>query len=191
MTSNYHTPPSDGAEAKMSVIREPLSELDQAITTQVSALSALSNRVDDVEADLPTPSGSPTEYYNGNGGWTVPEGTGASVDGHVIQDEGVALPQRAIINFVGGGVTVTNEAGGTQVQIPGATGGVQSVVAGTNVIVDDTDPENPIVSASAVQAVVAGAGISVDNTDPENPVVSVVGGGADENVVTSLIMAFG
>jgi hypothetical protein len=99
----------------------------------------------------------------------------------VIQDEGIDMPQRAKINFVGAGVTVTNEAGGTQVSIPGAVAtGVQSVVAGNNISVDNTDPENPIVSAAAVQSVVAGTGISVDNTDPENPVINAVGGsGAD------------
>lgn len=32
MSSNFHTPPADGAPANMSVIRAPLAELDQAIT---------------------------------------------------------------------------------------------------------------------------------------------------------------
>jgi hypothetical protein len=68
---------------------------------------------------MPVPSGNSTEYYDGDGNWTVPAGTGASVDGHVIKDEGVSLPQRASVDFVGAGVTVTNEAGGTQVSISG------------------------------------------------------------------------
>lgn len=56
--------------------------------------------------------------------------------------------------------------------------GVQSVVAGTNVTVDNTDPQNPIVSSSGgggggtVNSVVAGTNITVDNTDPANPIVS-------------------
>ena len=57
--------------------------------------------------------------------------------------------------------------------------GVQSVVAGTNVTVDNTDPLNPIVSATdtGIQSVVAGTNVTVDNTDPLNPIVSATGGG--------------
>jgi len=117
MTTNHHTPPVDGAPANMSVIRAPLSELDAAITDHETRIGTL-------EGDMPVPSGSPIEYYDGDGNWTVPAGTGASVDGHVIKDEGVSLPQRASIDFVGAGVTVTNEAGGTQVAISGDHGGL-------------------------------------------------------------------
>lgn len=178
MTNIYHTPIPEGAAANSDTINTPLGSLDQAIVTQAAALSALDTRVDNVEADMPVPSGNPTEYLGGDGNWTVPAGTGASIDGHVIKDEGVALPQRASIDFVGGGVTVTNEAGGTRVTIPGATAtGVQTVVAGSNVTVDTTDPDNPVVNVSAIQSVVAGTGISVDVTDPNNPVVNAVGGG--------------
>ena len=53
---------------------------------------------------------------------------------------------------------------------------VQSVVAGTNVTVDNTDPLNPIVSAtgggSTFASVQAGDGIEVDATDADNPIVS-------------------
>jgi hypothetical protein len=59
-----------------------------------------------------------------------------------------------------------------------ADSSVQSVVAGTNVTVDDTDPRNPIVSATpggggGVSSVVAGAGIDVDASDPANPEVAL------------------
>lgn len=75
--------------------------------------------------------------------------------------------------------------------IPGAGsggGGIESVVAGVGIEVDDTDPVNPIVGLdaasqaslaladSAVQSIVAGANIVVDDTDPQNPVVSASGG---------------
>jgi hypothetical protein len=43
--------------------------------------------------------------------------------GHVIEDEGVPLPQRADLNFVGAGVTVTDSGGKTVVTIPGGGGG--------------------------------------------------------------------
>lgn len=56
--------------------------------------------------------------------------------------------------------------------VPGQDGVVQSIVAGTNVTVDPSDPANPIVSASAgIESVVAGAGINVDSTDTANPIV--------------------
>lgn len=82
---------------------------------------------------------------------------------------------------------------------------LESVVAGTGVSVDNTDPLNPVVSASGaapdwgdiggtlsdqtdlqgaldtkLESVVAGAGVSVDNTDPLNPVVSAGGTGTLE-----------
>lgn len=56
---------------------------------------------------------------------------------------------------------------------------IESVVAGTNVTVDNTDPLNPIVSASGgsggtgiVETIVAGTNITVNSTDPANPIVS-------------------
>lgn len=114
MTTNHHTPipASPKQPANAATLNAPLSELDNAITDHETRIGSL-------EGDMPEPSGVPTEYYNGSGGWTVPAGTGASVDGHVIKDEGVSLPQRASIDFVGAGVAVTNEAGGTRVAIPG------------------------------------------------------------------------
>jgi hypothetical protein len=54
-------------------------------------------------------------------------------------------------------------------------GKIDSIQAGTNVTVDNTDPLNPIVSASGgggsgtVESV---TGDGVDNTDPDNPVLS-------------------
>ena len=55
---------------------------------------------------------------------------------------------------------------------PLPNGGVQSIVGGDNVTVDNTDPENPIINSSGVQNIVAGTNITVDNTDPENPIVT-------------------
>jgi hypothetical protein len=63
----------------------------------------------------------------------------------------------------------------------GGSGVVQTIVAGTNVTVDDTDPANPIVSSSGgsgvVESIVAGSNITVDDTDPANPIISASGGG--------------
>jgi hypothetical protein len=92
-------------------------------------------------------------------------------DGHIIQDEGVDLPQQQYLDFQGAGVEVTNDTENSKTVV--TVSSVQSIVAGGNVSVDNTDPENPVVSASGIQSVAAGGNVIVDNTDPENPIVSV------------------
>jgi hypothetical protein len=47
----------------------------------------------------------------------------SSGGGHIIEDEGVALTQRASLNFTGAGVTVTDSGGKTTVTINGGGGG--------------------------------------------------------------------
>lgn len=59
--------------------------------------------------------------------------------------------------------------------VESVAGGIASVVQGTGINIDDTDPLNPIVSATGVQSV---SGSTVDNTDPLNPVISSTGGGS-------------
>ncbi len=49
----------------------------------------------------------------------VPLGGG----GHIIEDEGVGLPQRAVLNFAGSGVTASDVGGKTVITIPGGGGG--------------------------------------------------------------------
>lgn len=73
---------------------------------------------------------------------------------------------------------IIDEDGNFVLEVSGGDGTVESVVAGTGIDVDDTDPANPIVSAEStgggtVDSVVAGSGIDVDSTDPANPVVRV------------------
>ena len=46
---------------------------------------------------------------------------GGGTSGHIIQDEGVSLPQRPFLNFVGPGVTASDVGGKTQVYIPGVS----------------------------------------------------------------------
>lgn len=43
--------------------------------------------------------------------------------GHTIEDEGVALTQRTVLNFVGAGVTAADSGGKTVVTIAGGGGG--------------------------------------------------------------------
>ena len=59
--------------------------------------------------------------------------------------------------------------------------GIQSIQPGTNITVDNTDPLNPIVSAtgevvSGLESVVEGENISIDYSDPQNPIISSTGG---------------
>lgn len=87
-----------------------------------------------------------------------------------------------------GNVLTWDAVAGKWVPDVGGGGGIVSVVAGTGIDVDSTDPANPVVSLdaasiaslaladSAVQSIVAGANITVDDTDPQNPVVSASGG---------------
>lgn len=47
----------------------------------------------------------------------------AAGSGHVIEDEGTPVTQRATINFVGAGVSVADSGGKTVVTIAGGGGG--------------------------------------------------------------------
>ena len=101
MTTNFHTPITTGADADASVVNSPLAELDSAINDINFTYSGVGN-----------------EYLDGEGNFTVPVGTGASIDGHVITDEGGAdLPQRAKMDFIGDLVVASNGASATEVSI--------------------------------------------------------------------------
>lgn len=71
----------------------------------------------------------------------------------------------------------------------GGTGVVETIVAGTGITVDSTDPANPIVAATGggtgtVDSIVGGTGIDVDATDPANPVANL-----DSASIASLALA--
>lgn len=74
------------------------------------------------------------------------------------------------------GVATIGLSAGVLASLALADSSVQSMVAGTNITVDSTDPQNPIISATSgggiVETIVAGDGIAVDATDPANPIVS-------------------
>lgn len=57
----------------------------------------------------------------------------------------------------------------------GTVWGIASVVAWTDISVDNTDPANPVInySGTPVLSVTGSGDVSVDNTDPQNPVVSL------------------
>ena len=54
-------------------------------------------------------------------------------------------------------------------------GGVQSIQPGSdNVVINNTDPANPIISVdTGLKSVKAGTGIIVNNNDPKNPTISI------------------
>lgn len=97
------------------------------------------------------------------------------------------------LNFVAGtGVTIVssldsiNRKTNLTISATGSgTGTVDSVVAGTGISVDSTDPANPIVTNSAPDqtvAISAGTGISVTGTYPNFTVTNTSTGGTDEKV---------
>lgn len=70
----------------------------------------------------PGASAGTTKFLREDATFAVPPGT--SSGGHTIQDEGTPLTARAALDFVGAGVTATDDAGGnrTVVTIPGSGG---------------------------------------------------------------------
>lgn len=107
---------------------------------------------------------------------TVDNEVVGATEKQITDGEGNAIP----ISMGTSGVSFTGAADFTGATVTGLPEtGVQSVVAGTNVTVDSTDPANPVVSAdeTGVQSVVAGTNVSVDSTDPANPIISAAGGG--------------
>lgn len=84
--------------------------------------------------------------------------------GHVIEDEGVGLTQRANLNFVGAGVTVTDSAPDTIVTIPGGAG---------HVIQDES-----VSLAARTNLNFVGAGVTVtDDAGNDQTDVTISGGG--------------
>lgn len=87
--------------------------------------------------------------------------------------------------------------------VGGGGGSVATIVPGTGIDVDDTDPVNPVVSLdsasiaslaladSAVQSIVPGANVSVDDTDPQNPIVSATVPAPTESIQASENLAAG
>lgn len=80
----------------------------------------------------------------------------------------------------------------TAANLKESIGGVQSVQAGANVSVDNTDPANPVVSASGEVSISASNGIQVTNNDGEfnfsltRIVISVNQSGTDDPVASEI-----
>lgn len=128
MTSNYHTPiPSSPKQpANAATVNAPLAELDAELTAQDARIVTL-------EGDSPPYSGVASEFLNGEGDFAVPAGTG-STNGHVIQDAGSDVTQRAKLNFTGSGVSVSDTPTATEVEI---TANLPATTAANDVVVGD------------------------------------------------------
>lgn len=85
--------------------------------------------------------------------------------GHVIEDEGIALPQQDALNFVGAGVTVTDSGGKTVVTIPGGGVGGGHVIEDEGVALPQQTTMNFV-----------GAGVTVTDAGGKT-VVTIPGGG--------------
>lgn len=108
---------------------------------------ALNFRIENVNAD-PTPGNAGRLVWrtdlnqlkvdDGIGFTSIGSGSG----GHIIEDEGSPLAQRATLNFIGSGVTVTDGGGKSVVTIPG--GGAGSYGKNLKVVVNPLDKTVPL-----------------------------------------------
>lgn len=100
--------------------------------------------------------------------WRVEEGRWVSLSTGVAQEAG-------IVASVGAGTGISVDSTDPANPVVSNTG-VLSVTAGSNVSITGT-AQNPIINAtvppSGVETIVAGTGIDVDATDPANPVVAL------------------
>jgi hypothetical protein len=119
MTTDYHTPIATGAAANAATFNAPMAELDAAIgnatITYPDDPTLFLNGQGDFAAPITYPE-DPTKFLNGEGDFAVPA---TSTSGHVIEEEGSPVTQRANMNFAGAGVSVTDSDGKTLVTIPG------------------------------------------------------------------------
>jgi hypothetical protein len=101
-------------------------------------------------------AGTETDIITGGGG------------GHVIEDEGTPLTQRAALNFIGAGVTVTDNAGtdATDVTIPGGSAFYQTV----------QDEGTPLTQRANLDFVGAGVTVTDGGAGPDSSIVTIAGG---------------
>ncbi len=102
-------------------------------------------------------------------------------NGHVIQDEGIALTQRANLNFVGAGVTVTDDLGNdaSVVNITSGGGGEANdganVGAGAGLVYRDKT-----LTTLNFKSLAQGSGITITNNADDITIAATGGGGIPE-----------
>jgi len=125
-------------------------------------------------AELGAGTASSTTFLRGDQTWATPAGGGSSI---TVQDEGTALTQRTAINFVGAGVTATDDSvnSRTTVTIPG--GG-----SGTSITVQD---EGTVLTQRTVLNF-TGAGVTAtDNVTGRTDIIIPGGSGIPASTVTT------
>jgi len=114
------------------------------------------------------------QYYNGTL-WGEVGSAGASA--HVIEDEGVPLPQQTNLNFVGAGVIAADSGGVTIVTIPGGGGGGSGY---------DTIEEESVALTQRTTLDFQGAGVTATD-DGSNTVITIPGGGGGGALQTTRV----
>lgn len=112
-------------------------------------------------------------------GW-VATGTGSGGPALTVQDEGTSLTQRTTVNFVGTGVTATDDGTSkTTVTIPGASGGSAHTIK---------DEGTALTQRAGLNFVGAGVTATDNGTDT---VITVPSGGGGGGIPTSLLTGAG
>jgi hypothetical protein len=124
-----------------------LKDVPASYTAQAGKLVKVKTTEDGLEfaapgagtGDVVGPAGATDGHlavFDGSTGKAIKDG-GAIGVGHTIQDEGTPLTQRANLNFVGAGVTVTDDSvhDASVVTIPGGGGGSASPAVGAGALV--------------------------------------------------------
>ena len=92
-------------------------------------------------------------------------------NGNNTSDTSIINPDPVVSSIVPGTGILVDDTDPSNPIVSTDGSSVQSVTGGTNIIVDNTDPVNPIINNDGVLSVTAGAGITVDNSDTNNPIV--------------------
>ena len=101
------------------VIDTVADKVSRDVANQLASKASKTYSVSELEGMQNATTGQvPTKQADGS--WAP--ATGGSGGGHVIEDEGIPLTQRATINFTGAGVTAIDAGGKTVVTIPGGGG---------------------------------------------------------------------
>lgn len=130
-------------------------------------------------------------YNAATGGFDFSAQTGGAGGGHTIQDEGISLTQRTKLNFVGAGVTVTDDAGNDASLVTITSGGGSGTVTSVSVTTANgvsgsvaNPTTTPAISLTlgaitptsvAASGTVTGSNLSGTNTGDQASIVGITG----------------
>lgn len=102
-------------------IAEWLEERDRELEHWLRLVASNAVSISATTQAIWTPAAHAASHGVTGSDWVTPESIGAAtVNGHLIQDEGVNLTQRSTLDFQGAGVTAADSGGKTVVTIGGA-----------------------------------------------------------------------